>query len=63
MALADSQQALKALYLTYFERLMRFVATYVSPQESVEEVVSDTFLVIWENRKKLLEVGRFDAYL
>ena len=63
LALADSQQALKALYLTYFERLMRFVATYVSPQESVEEVVSDTFLVIWENRKKLLEVGRFDAYL
>ncbi|MGM9759888.1 MAG: RNA polymerase sigma factor [Parabacteroides sp.] len=63
LALADSQTALKALYMTFFERLRRFVGLYIASPETVEEIVSDTFLTIWENRKQLPEVGHLDAYL
>lgn len=63
MASSDSQKALKSLYLIYFQRLMRFASIYVSTLSEAEEIVSDTFLCIWENRYDLPEVKNFDAYI
>ncbi|WP_308587616.1 RNA polymerase sigma-70 factor [uncultured Parabacteroides sp.] len=63
MALTDSQTALKSLYLVYFQRLMRFTKLYVSSTADTEEIVSDTFLVIWNNRKSLLKITNFEAYI
>lgn len=63
MALADSQVALKSLYMTYFGPLMRFTGMYVSSPAEAEEIVSDTFLAIWNNRKQLPDVVNFDSYI
>lgn len=63
MALTDSQTALKSLYLAYFQRLMRFTKLYVSSSVEAEEIVSDTFLAVWNNRKSLLKVSNFDSYI
>lgn len=63
MALSDSQTALKSLYVTYFETLMRFICIYVSSPEVAEELISDIFLEIWNNRKQLTNVTHFNAYL
>jgi RNA polymerase sigma-70 factor (ECF subfamily) len=63
IAAADSQTAFKSLYLAYFQRLMRFTNCYVATSSEAEEVVSDTFLAIWDNRKSLPAVSCFDAYL
>lgn len=63
MALTDSQTALKSLYLAYFQRLMRFTNLYVNSTVEAEEIVSDTFLAIWNNRKSLLKVTNFDSYI
>lgn len=63
LATADSQAALKSLYLAYFSRLMRFVSLYVDASAEAEEIVSDTFLVVWNNRKTLLNIVHFDSYL
>lgn len=63
MALADSQVALKSLYMTYFGPLMRFTSIYVSSPAEAEEVVSDTFLVIWNNRKQLPGITNFNSYI
>lgn len=57
MAASDSEIALKSLYISYFERLIRFINLYVSSSGEAEELVSDTFLAIWENRRTLLSVG------
>jgi RNA polymerase sigma-70 factor (ECF subfamily) len=36
---------------------------YVKNKETSEELVSDVFMSIWENRSKLLEIKDFDAYI
>lgn len=63
MALSDSQVALKSLYMAYFEPLMRFTGIYVSSPAEAEEIVSDTFLAVWDNRRQLPGVINFDSYL
>lgn len=63
MALSNSQTALKSLYAAYYQRLMRFTKLYVSSSVEAEEIVSDTFLAVWHNRKSLLEIENFDSYL
>lgn len=63
MALSNSQAALKSLYIAYFHRLMRFVGIYVSSPAEAEEVVSDTFLALWDNRCALAGMTNIDAYI
>ena len=63
MALSDSQTALKSLYMSYFGRLMRFVSLYVSSPTESEEIVSDTFLALWNSRQQLPGVANFDSYI
>lgn len=63
MALSDSQIALKSLYMAYFGPLMRFTGMYVSSPAEAEEIVSDTFLAIWDNRKQLPGISNFDSYI
>lgn len=59
----DSERALRKLYLYYFNKLMRFVSIYVKSELEAEEIISDVFLNVWQNRKKLTEVKNFNAYL
>lgn len=63
VSLTDSQVAFKSLYLAYFQKLMRFVSLYLSSTEEVEEIVSDTFLAVWNNRKNLSDISNFSAYI
>ena len=63
IAMSDSQKAFKSLYLYYFDRLLRFASLHVISHSEAEEIVSDTFLAIWNGRKALLEVVNFDAYI
>ena len=63
IALSDSQTAFKSLYLAYFQSLMRFTSLYVPSSVEAEEIVSDTFLSLWNNRKSLPEISNFDSYI
>lgn len=63
IALNNSQIALKELYTCYFYDLLHYSMIYVNNSHDAEEVISDTFLSIWENRKKLLEISNFNSYI
>jgi len=63
ISIKDSEKALKELYTYYFEKLARFVLLYAKSEESTEEIISDTFLIIWQNRKKLPEIKNFNSYI
>jgi RNA polymerase sigma-70 factor (ECF subfamily) len=63
IALSDSQKAFQSLYLYYFDRLLRFASLHVISHLEAEELVSDTFLAIWNGRSTLLKVADFDAYI
>ncbi|MDR3308362.1 MAG: RNA polymerase sigma-70 factor [Tannerella sp.] len=59
----SSETAFRALYYTYSNRIMRYVMMYVHRKEIAEELTSDVFVAIWENRKQLKEIIDFDAYI
>lgn len=63
LAVRDSELAFKSLYTSYCDRIMRYLVMYVKSPQIAEELVSDVFFVLWENRKQLLEINNFDAYI
>lgn len=59
----DSQIALRYLFLYYHSKLFVFASYFVKSKEACEEIVSDTFIVIWEKRKSLGKIENFNAYI
>jgi RNA polymerase sigma-70 factor, ECF subfamily len=45
------RRALEELYLSYHRRLARFLARFTPRYENAEEIINDTFLVVWQNAK------------
>jgi RNA polymerase sigma-70 factor, ECF subfamily len=39
--------ALEKLYLGYYQRLARFLARFTARRENAEEIINDTFMVVW----------------
>lgn len=46
---AGDRRALEELYLGYHRRLTRFLTRFAARYETVEEVVNDTFFIVWQN--------------
>lgn len=63
LATRDSEPAFKSLYMSYSDRIMRYLVMYVKSGQIAEELVSDVFFALWENRKQLPEISNFDAYI
>jgi RNA polymerase sigma-70 factor, ECF subfamily len=45
------RRALEELYLGYHRRLARFLSRFTPRYENVEEIINDTFMVVWQNAK------------
>jgi len=45
---AKDRQALEELYLGYHRRLARFLSRFTQSYENVEEIINDTFMVVWQ---------------
>jgi len=61
MAAGDSG-AFKQFFDRLYPRFYRFAYYYVRSDVMSEELVSDVFLKIWNNRKKLPDIERIDHY-
>src|ERR1700676_1913015 len=46
---AGNRQALEELYLSYHRRLARFLSRFTPRYENVEEIINDTFMVVWQS--------------
>jgi RNA polymerase sigma-70 factor (family 1) len=57
------QQALESLFNLFYNRLIYFVTGYVKSRESAEEVVSDVFVNLWQQKAKLHQVQNPETYL
>jgi RNA polymerase sigma-70 factor (ECF subfamily) len=44
---ARDRSALEELYLCYYPRIARFLARFAPAREDSEEIVNDTFMVVW----------------
>lgn len=61
---ADSDQhAYAQLYLAYMPYLLRFARSIIKNNELAEEVVSDVFIKVWQNRGELGKIDNLKLYL
>lgn len=58
-----NEKAFKKIVESYWPRLYRFALTYVMDEEVAKEIVQDTFLTLWEQRKSLEEDTCLITYL
>ncbi|MDR2037549.1 MAG: RNA polymerase sigma-70 factor [Bacteroidales bacterium] len=63
IAVNGEESAFRKLYYDYYERLFRFGMHMVKSEEWCEEIVSDVFFNIWQNRQQLTEIDNLEAYL
>ncbi|HEU0065504.1 MAG TPA: RNA polymerase sigma-70 factor [Flavisolibacter sp.] len=63
IAVKDDLAAYKQLFIHYHSKLTKFSYSILGNKETAEEVVSDVFLKIWNNRHTLTNIRNFHLYL
>ena len=60
---AGDRRALEELYLSYHRRLARFLSRFTSRYENVEEIINDTFMVVWQNAKDFRNASQVSTWI
>src|SRR5580700_10523103 len=60
---AGNRKALEELYLGYHRRLARFLSRFTSRYENVEEVINDTFMVVWQSAKDFRNASQVSTWI
>jgi RNA polymerase sigma-70 factor (family 1) len=60
---ADDEQSFGKLFKLLYDRLVRFSNYFISNRSIAEEVVSDVFIKLWNNRKTISTIHDIEAYL
>ncbi len=60
---SGDRRALEALYLAYYRRLTRFLSRFSAGPESVDEIINDTFLVVWQHAKDFRRASRVSTWI
>ena len=60
---AGSRPALEELYLGYHRRLARFLSRFTQRYENVEEIINDTFMVVWQSAKDFRHASQVSTWI
>jgi len=60
---AGSRSALEELYLGYHRRLARFLSRFTPRYENVEEIINDTFMVVWQSAKDFRHASQVSTWI
>jgi RNA polymerase sigma-70 factor (ECF subfamily) len=60
---AGNRRALEELYLAYHRRLARFLSRVTPRYENVEEVINDTFMVVWQSAKDFRYASQVSTWI
>ena len=63
IALYDDDSAYRELYFLFYKPLLHFTNSFVADLSVSEDIVSDVFLKVWQNRKRLTEIRNLRVYL
>jgi RNA polymerase sigma-70 factor (ECF subfamily) len=58
-----SRKALEELYLAYHRRLARFLSRFTPRYENVEEIINDTFMVVWQSAKDFRHASQVSTWI
>lgn len=59
----DDKKAFRYLYDKYAAMLRYFASKYLDDRSTIDDVVQDAFLDLWEKRKQFKEENAMKAYL
>ena len=59
----SDQQAYGQLYMAYMPYLLKFANSIIKNHELAEEIVSDVFVKVWQNRIEIGKIENFKLYL
>ena len=59
----NDDHAFGQLYISLFHNLQKFAKSIIKNKELSEEIVSDVFIKVWQNRAKLNEIENLRLYL
>ena len=57
------RRALEELYLNYHRRLARFLSRLTPRYENIEEIINDTFLVVWQSAKDFRSASQVSTWI
>src|SRR5271170_7867696 len=60
---AGDRRALEELYLGYHRRLARFLARFTPRYENIEEIINDTFMVVWQSAKDFRNASQVSTWI
>lgn len=60
---AGSRRALEELYLGYHRRLARFLSRITPRYENVEEIINDTFMIVWQSAKDFRYASQVSTWI
>jgi RNA polymerase sigma-70 factor (ECF subfamily) len=60
---AGDRRALEELYLGYHRRLVRFLSRFTPRYENIEEIINDTFMVVWQNAKDFRNASQVSTWI
>jgi RNA polymerase sigma-70 factor (ECF subfamily) len=60
---ARDRLAFEKLYLSYYHRLTRFLARFTRSLENIEEIINDTFMVIWMRAKDFRHESKVSSWI
>jgi len=60
---AGDRRALEELYLGYHRRLSRFLSRFTSRYENIEEIINDTFMVVWQSAKDFRHASQVSTWI
>lgn len=60
---AGNRRALEDLYVGYHRRLARFLSRFTPRYENIEEIINDTFMVVWQNAKDFRNASQVSTWI
>jgi RNA polymerase sigma-70 factor, ECF subfamily len=55
--------AFEKLYSAHHHRISRFLARFIRSRESLEEIIDDTFMVVWSNARHFRHSSRLSTWI
>src|SRR4030081_226213 len=60
---AGERRALEELDLGFHRRLSRFLARFTPRYENIEEIINDTFMVVWQSAKDFRNASQVSTWI
>lgn len=59
----NQESTLEELYNYYYPRLYEFSRSFLKTEESIDDILQEVFIRIWQNRRKIKDPASFNAFI